>query len=66
MLARKLAALPGFLRDSRSSGRRFCNDAKDFSNRFAFFTLEAGQLAVLIRTAKAWDITLNDLFLALF
>ena len=56
-LARKLAALPGFLRDMRSSGRRFCNDARDFNNRCTCFTLETGQLAALIRTAKAWAIS---------
>ena len=65
MLARKLAALPGYLRNLRSSGRRFCKDEKDFTNRVACFTLDAGRLAALVRTAKAWDITLNDLFLAL-
>jgi len=65
MLARKLAALPAYLSDMRSSGRLFCCDENDYSNRCKLFTLDADDLAVLIRTAKAWGITLNDLFLAL-
>jgi len=65
VLARKLAALPAQIRDMRSSARLFCGDENDFSNRFTSFALADGELAALVRTAKNWDITVNDLFLAL-
>ncbi len=65
LLFKKLAALPAFVREMRSSSRLWCRDENDFSNRFAFFTLDAGQLEALIKTAKACHITLNDLFLTL-
>ncbi|HEV2695302.1 MAG TPA: condensation domain-containing protein [Verrucomicrobiae bacterium] len=65
MLARKLAALPAYLRDMRSSARRYCRDENDYGNRCDLFTMDAAALPALLRTAKAWDITLNDLFLAL-
>jgi hypothetical protein len=65
LLARKLAALPSLVRDMRSSCRLHYRDEKDFSNRFTFFTLNPGDLDSLIKTAKAWNVTLNDLFLSI-
>lgn len=65
VLARKLAALPAQIRDVRSSARLFCGDENDFSNRYTGFSLADGELAALVRTAKNWDVTVNDLFLAL-
>ncbi len=65
VLMRKLAALPAQIREMRSSARLFCGDENDFSNRFTSFALADGELAALVRTAKNWDVTVNDLFLAL-
>jgi NRPS condensation-like uncharacterized protein len=65
LLARKIAALPALIRDMRSSNRLSYRDESDCSNRFAFFSLDSGQLDSLLKTAKAWDVTLNDLFLAI-
>ena len=65
MLAKKLAALPALIKDMRNSSRRGCHRVDDFSNRFTRFTLDSKDVRVLVKTAKAWDITLNDLFLSL-
>ena len=64
-LAKILAALPAQIAALRSSRRLFCRDAEDFRNRFNFFTPPPETLATLRRTAKAWDVTVNDLLLAL-
>ena len=61
-----LAALPALMRNMRRSGRlKYRSQEEDLSNRFTFLVLTPGQLAALLRTAKAWEMTLNDLFLAL-
>ena len=65
LLARKLATLPSLFRDMRNSCRLPYRDEKDFSNRFTFFALNSADLDSLKKTAKAWDVTLNDLFLSL-
>jgi len=65
LVARKIAALPAFVRDMRSSHRLPHGDESDCSNRFAFLSLNSGQLNSLLKTAKAWDVTLNDLFLSI-
>ena len=65
LLARKLAALPASIRDMRSCRHLTYLDESDFTNRFAFFSLDAGDLDSLLKTAKAWNVTLNDLFLSL-
>jgi len=65
MLLKKLLSLPALIRDLRSSARRHCRDADDFSNRFTLFALAPEDLEALLKTAKAWNVTLNDLFLAL-
>jgi NRPS condensation-like uncharacterized protein len=65
LFARKLAALPSLVRDMASSCRLHYRDEKDFNNRFTFFALDSGNLDSLIKTAKAWNVTLNDLFLSL-
>ena len=64
-LAKILAALPAQIAALRSSRRLFCRDAEDFSNRFDFFALPPETFAAMIQAAKAWDVTLNDLLLAL-
>ena len=65
LIAKKLAALPSLLSDMRNSHRLPYRDEKDFSNRFTFFALDSGDLDSLKKTAKTWNVTLNDLFLSL-
>ena len=65
LLARKLAALPVFVRNMRNSRHITHRDENDFSNRFTAFSLDAGVLDLLLKTARDWNVTLNDLFLSL-
>lgn len=62
---RKLAALPAFVQNLRTSCRPPCRDANDFHNGFHLFSLEHRRLRCLLETAKSWGITANDLLLAL-
>ena len=64
-LARKVLALPRLMRNMRSSCRPSFRDIHDLSNRFTFFSLDPQQLGKLKAAGKAWDVTLNDSFLAL-
>jgi NRPS condensation-like uncharacterized protein len=65
LLARKLAALPGLVRAMRRSSRPPLANADDLTNGFALLRLSPLTLSTLVRTAKSWNVTLNDLFLAL-
>ncbi|HUB87167.1 MAG TPA: hypothetical protein VMB22_04690, partial [Verrucomicrobiae bacterium] len=65
LLLRKLASLPVLARQMRHSRHITHWDDNDFKNEFAFFPLAAGDLDLLLKAAKNWDVTLNDLFLAL-
>ncbi|HUB87676.1 MAG TPA: hypothetical protein VMB22_07260, partial [Verrucomicrobiae bacterium] len=65
LLIRKLASLPVLARQMRHSRHITHWDDNDFKNEFAFFPLAAGDLDLLLKTAKSWNVTLNDLFLAL-
>ncbi len=65
VLARKLAALPAFINDLRNSCRPPGRGAGDFQNRFVFFSLAPQTLRSLINAGKSWNVTVNDLFLAL-
>ena len=64
-LAAKLASLPGSIRQMRSTCRPAYRDAGDMNNKFVCFSLDQPILAGIIRAAKDWNVTLNDLFLAL-
>ena len=65
LLAKILSALPAQIAALRSSHRLPCRNAGDFSNRFAFFALPPETFAAIIQAAKASDVTVNDLLLAL-
>src|SRR6266850_3565536 len=65
LLARKVMAVPGLMRNMRSSCRPSFRDIHDLANRFAFFSLGAPRLGALVAAGKAWGVTLNDLFVAL-
>jgi hypothetical protein len=65
VLARKLASLPRSIRNMRSTCRPHYRDAGDPGNKFTFFSLSPQSLGGLIQAAKSWNVTLNDLFLAL-
>jgi NRPS condensation-like uncharacterized protein len=64
-LVRKLTRLPGQVRDMRSSSRPCYRDAADFNNGFRLFCLRPPELKSLLLASKAWEVTLNDLVLAL-
>lgn len=66
LLAQKLLAFPSLLRLINDSRRLRYNDDFDHSNGFDCFSLDPEILPRLKQAAKAWDVTLNDLFLALF
>jgi len=65
VLARKLASLPSSIKTMQSTCRLHYRDAGDFTNKFAFFSLSPQVLSGLTQAAKSWNVTLNDLFLAL-
>lgn len=65
LLAGKIAALPVHIRNMRHTCRLVCRDVQDLTTAFTFFTLGSEDLKSLVTTAKAWDVKLNDLFLAL-
>ena len=64
-LARKLLALPSLIRDLRSSCRVRCREPQNFHNGCVFFSLKPEPMRALVEAGKAWEVTLNDLFLAL-
>jgi hypothetical protein len=64
-LARRLAALPAQIRAMRASSRPPCPDPADGRNGFILFSLQPSDLDRLRRTAKAWEVTVNDVVLAL-
>ena len=65
LLARKLAALPAQVKNLRSSCRPAFRDEQNLNNGFSFFSLTPAILLALTKAAKGWEVTLNDLFLAL-
>lgn len=60
-----LRAMVAQIRTLRRARRIPCRDAQDPGNAVMFFSLAPDELPTLLLTAKAWDVTLNDLFLAL-
>jgi len=65
LLLKKLAALPGLMRNTRRSSRPHYHNPQDTRNGFTHFVLPADSLPRLVRTGKIWGVTVNDLFLAL-
>jgi NRPS condensation-like uncharacterized protein len=65
LIARKLAAIPSLAANMRNSCRPHCRDSRNMENGFDFFSLKPGTLFALKKSAKFWDVTLNDLFLAI-
>lgn len=63
-LAKKLSAVPAFVKAMKSSCRPPYRDAEDLHNGFTSFSLKTGSLPALIRAGKCWGVTLNDLFFA--
>jgi hypothetical protein len=59
-----LARLPGLLASSRRSFRPRYARLDDLGNGFAYFRVGAAELASLRGAARAWGVTLNDVFLA--
>ena len=65
LLARTLADLPARIRNMRRSSRPPYLDASDFTNGFTFFSIPAPALRCWLSTGKAWEVSFNDLVLAL-
>jgi NRPS condensation-like uncharacterized protein len=62
---RKTLAIPQTAAAMRRCYRPPIRNHNDFHNAFIFFSLEPERFRALIATSKSWDVTLNDLFLAL-
>ena len=65
LLAKKIRALPALMRSLGRSWRPPYGDLGDFANGFVLFSLPSESLRLLTAASKSWDITMNDLFLAL-
>jgi NRPS condensation-like uncharacterized protein len=65
VLVRKILGLPKLIHALGNSCRLPYRDWRDTGNGFVLFTLPATSLSSLSLAAKSWDVTVNDLFLAL-
>jgi hypothetical protein len=65
VLARRLLALPSQIRALSRSCRAPCRDAVDMGNRFTFFSLDPETLRAVVAAGKSWEVTVNDLWLAM-
>ncbi len=63
-VSRGLFRLPQMISSCRRSCRPPAASADDGANGFVQYRGEEGELAALIKTAKGWGVTLNDVFLA--
>jgi NRPS condensation-like uncharacterized protein len=63
--ARKLFLAPKLVRNLRSSCRPPFRNPQDLTNGFEYFRIPPEALQRLLDRAKLWEVTLNDLFLAL-
>ena len=63
-ILRGLPSLPRLALNCRLSHRPRYLRWPDPNNGFTSFRLEAGEFAAVLRTAKAWNVTLNDLLIA--
>ena len=64
-LFRKLFSFPSMVACLKKSSKPRYRDFEDHRNGVSVFSLGPADLQALIRAAKGWGITLNDLFLAL-
>jgi len=65
LVARKLLSLPAQIRNLRHSHRAAYRDANDMANGFLCFSLGPEDLRSLVTAATSWDVTVNDLLMAL-
>lgn len=65
IIGRRLLALPDQVRKLRSLMRVAASDPGNMQNGLRLFTVSREDLRGLIATAKAWEMTVNDLLLAL-
>jgi len=65
VVLQRLLALPRQVRNLRQSCRAPFRDAADMTNGFRFFSVAPDDLRSLIAATKSWEVTLNDLFMAL-
>ena len=65
LVARKLLALPAQIRNLKQSHRPGCRDAQDMKNSFSLFSLGPERLRRLVVAGKSWELTVNDVLLAL-
>jgi hypothetical protein len=65
VVARKLLALPEQIRNLKQSHRPRYRDPQDLRNGFSLFSLDSGRLHRLLAAGKSWNLTANDLLLAL-
>ena len=65
VVARRLLTLPIQIRNLRRSCRTPCRDAANMANRFTFFSLAPETLQSVVAAGKSWEVTVNDLWLAL-
>lgn len=62
---RGLARLPSMVASCRRSRRAPCRVDRPATNAFIAFAVAAPELSALLRNAKDWGVTLNDLLLAM-
>ena len=65
VVARRLLTLPTQIRNLRRSCRAPCRDAANMANRFIFFSLGPETLRSVVAAGKSWEVTVNDVWLAL-
>lgn len=65
VVAQRLLALPNQIRNLRRSCRTRGRDAANMTSRFIFFSLDPGTLRSVVAAGKSWEVTVNDLWLAL-
>jgi NRPS condensation-like uncharacterized protein len=64
-VVRKFLSLPGQVRNLRHSHRAPCREVNNMTNGFEYFSLGVEDLRSLVAAAKSWNVTANDLLMAL-
>ncbi|MEW6713777.1 MAG: hypothetical protein AB1306_01635 [Nitrospirota bacterium] len=57
--------LPGHIADVRRCFRPRYKDYNDHSNGFAYFSIDPRRFRLLLKSAKEWGVTVNDIFMAI-
>lgn len=57
--------LPGHIADVRRCFRPRYKDYNDHTNGFAYFSIEPQRFRLLLKSAKEWGVTVNDIFMAI-